>query len=95
MSIEGVPCGDPHDAQAYDEFFLRGGTSPGMAEVGTDAADGCIDRWPAAMESSWESDRVYDVFYLTPTQEGWQLGDHEVTCFVVRIEGEAITGDLL
>ena len=95
MSVEGVPCAAPHDAQSYAEFDLRDGSYPGIVDVDADAFDGCVDRWPAALEHTWETDRVYDVFAFSPTEAGWRLGDHEVMCFVIRIDGETITGDLL
>ena len=59
------------------------------------AFDGCVERWPAGVDSVWAVNPRYDVYYLTPTEDGWKAGDHEVTCMVVRIDGELITGDVV
>lgn len=71
MSIEGVPCDVPHDAQAYVTFDLPDGPYPGEAAVDSDWFDGCEARWKDGVGTEWETDPVYDVAGFTPTPEGW------------------------
>jgi hypothetical protein len=94
-SVEGVPCGQPHDAQVYAEFDLPGGAFPGQATVDDQGSRGCYDRWQAAVGTVYEQDLVLDFTYFTPQREGWEAGDHEIQCMIVRIDGSRMVGDQL
>jgi hypothetical protein len=94
-SVEGVPCNQPHDAQAFAEHQLLGDEYPGDSAIENDAYEGCVDRWRSSIGTVWEDDKTYDLFTLTPTQESWEQDDRAVTCFVVRIDGAKMTADLL
>ena len=94
-SVEGVPCDQPHDAQAFAEHQLHGDEYPGDSAIEDDAYDGCVDRWQSSIGTVWEDDTTYDLFVFTPTEESWAHDDRTVTCFVVRIDGARITTDLL
>ena len=95
QSVEGVPCGDPHDAQVYAEFDLPSGTFPGQASVDNQGSRGCYDRWQAAVGTVYEQDTVLDFTFFSPQREGWDAGDHEIQCMIVRIDGSRMVGDQL
>lgn len=95
MSVEGVPCSTPHDAQVYAEFRLPEGTYPGQASVDEQSAVGCYDRWQAAVGTVYEDDTVLDFTFFNPTAAGWAEGDDEVQCMIVPIDGAPMTGDRL
>jgi hypothetical protein len=36
----------------------------------------------------------YDIGLLYPLEEGWGKGDHEITCYIVRVDDGPMTGSL-
>lgn len=64
-SVEGVPCGESHDAQVYAAFDLTSGTFPGQTAV--DDQGSRYDRWQAAVGTVYEQDTVLDFSYFTPS----------------------------
>ena len=95
LSVEGVPCAEPHDAQIYAEYDLPAGPFPGQAAIDEQSAQGCYDRWQAAVGTVYEDDTVLDFTFFNPLQEGWESGDHEVQCMIVRMDGSRMVGDNL
>lgn len=94
-SVEGVPCETPHDAQVYAEFALSGTTGyPGVAQIENQAFEGCASRWEAAL-GPFDSAGNLDVYFFTPTEQGWAQNDHEVSCFVIAADGSPLTGSKL
>jgi hypothetical protein len=94
-SVAVVPCVQPHEAEVYAAYDLTLETFPGDDQLSEIAAQGCIDRVPSTIESQWGVNSTYGPFVLQPTRETWKLGDREVLCLVVRVDGGDITGDLL
>ena len=94
-SVEGVPCDQPHDAQVYAEFDLPDGPFPGQAALDQQSGQGCYDRWQAAVGTVYEDDTVYDFTLFNPSPQGWDDGDREVQCMLVRLDGVPMTGDEL
>ena len=95
QSVEGVPCGEPHDAQVYAEFDLADGAVPGDATVDEQGSRGCYDRWQAAVGTVYEQDTVLDFTFFTPQRDGWDAGDHEIQCMIVRMDGSRMVGNQL
>jgi hypothetical protein len=94
-SVDGVPCEKPHDGQVFAEFDVEGGSYPGEDEMIRQAVAGCDDRWPAMIDGEWGFDGVFDLAIIYPRWSSWQLGDREVSCIVIRLDGGEISGDLL
>lgn len=95
LSVEGVPCGEPHDAQVFAEFELPDGDFPGVESVEMSAGDGCYERWPAAVGTDYETDTASDFTVFTPTAESWAEGDREVACLLVPLDGPQMVGSRL
>jgi hypothetical protein len=79
-SVEVTPCTQAHRAEVYAAFDLPDGDYPGDAKATAVAEKGCTDRLPTLPAGAGEN---LDLYYLTPQQGGWKLGDRSVTCFVV------------
>lgn len=94
-SVEGVPCSEPHDAQVYVEFDLAPGAFPGDDAIFEAAAARCYAEFDAAIGIPYDSTPDLDFTAFTPVEEGWEAGDREVTCFVVRTDYEKWTGTAL
>ena len=93
-SVEGVPCDEPHEAEVYAIWELENGDDEEYSafSVMRHAADGCLDRWPAAIGTDYEQDKELDFDLLGPSPSSWSVGDREVTCLVMPISGEPLIG---
>ena len=94
-SFEGVPCENAHDAEAYAKFDLTTFESFDAKDVALEAEQGCVERWPDAIGTTYEDDTELDVYTLIPSVASWKGGDREVVCFVVSIDGSSSTGSRL
>lgn len=85
QSVEGVPCSQPHNAQAYAVFDVIGfgDEFPGSAAFEGQASEGCYDRFEGFVGLPYEESELY-IQTLEPTEEGWtQLDDREIVCLLV------------
>ncbi|MFG2945191.1 DUF4190 domain-containing protein [Streptomyces adustus] len=99
--VDVVPCDGEHDGEAFAVFDLRKGTDypddsyPGETHVTDIADDRCytlLDRY--AMDP-WAVPEDVDVYYFTPTEDSWDVGDREITCFFGNTDEDAtLTGSL-
>lgn len=96
QSVEGLPCGQSHDAEVYSLFDMATGSSayPGDDAVSTTAEDGCLDRFHAFVGVAYEYS-VLDVYYLHPTEESWdEMDDREIVCMITAYDGSKLTGSM-
>jgi hypothetical protein len=92
-SLEGVPCGQPHDAETYAEFEVVPLTPDFSRDVVEEMAfNGCLERFAGAMGKTYESAEDLDVFPLYPSKESWAADDRMVTCLVVSVDGSPRVG---
>ena len=92
-SLEGVPCTQPHDAQAYAEFQLAPVTPSFDRDVIDETSfNGCVERFDAAIGRSYEEAEELDIFTMYPSEESWSADDRTVSCFVVNLDGSPLTG---
>lgn len=93
--VEGVPCTEPHNAQAYHAYDLTDGDYPGLAFVQSDSQEQCLANFAGFMGIDFANSPYY-ISTLYPTQESWDLGDdREVLCLVTTEDGSpTITQDL-
>jgi len=85
QSVEGVPCSQPHNAQAYAVFDLVGfgDAFPGSAAFEEQAGKGCYDRFEGFVGIRYEESEL-DFMTLEPSAESWtELDDREIVCLLV------------
>ncbi len=96
QSLEAVPCGQPHDAEAYASFNQsgRGLEWPGQ-DIVSDASDwGCYDRFETFVGLPWDNSE-FDYWFLEPTRESWEENnDREVTCALTNFDGSKLVGSM-
>jgi hypothetical protein len=78
-NIKVVPCDQPNGGKVFAVFDLPAGDWPGLTAVQTAAEKGCTDRWEASKQ---KAEQPSSIFYLHPTEDGWQLGDRGATCLL-------------
>jgi hypothetical protein len=84
QSVEGVPCTQAHNAQAYAIFDLTGfgDAFPGRAAFEEQAAKGCYERFQSFVGISFEQSELYFTT-LEPTEDSWvELDDREIVCLL-------------
>ncbi|HET9851427.1 MAG TPA: septum formation family protein [Candidatus Limnocylindrales bacterium] len=93
------PCTDAHTAEV---FFVADHPASG-AYPGEDAFDAFTqENCPVAFNTytgmDWYAETGpavdYDIGLLYPLEEGWGRGDHEITCYIVRVDDGPMTSSL-
>jgi Domain of unknown function (DUF4190)/Septum formation len=72
VSVEVVPCAQPHDAEVISSFELPEGDYPGEDSI-FQVADRRCSRELGAVASA-------EPFYFYPTEQSWGTGDRKVNC---------------
>jgi hypothetical protein len=89
FDIEGVPCGDEHNAEVATIVDLTGDEYPGESDVRRQAGVGCA----AAQTSLPEGLSIYPLY---PTESLWDDdGGRQAICFAVRGDYSDMTGKQL
>ena len=99
VEVEDVPrhaCTEPHGGEV---FLVTDYTPPeGPLPDEADFRDFLGERCPAAFEAytgiDWANDTTYDIGTLWPSQNSWNGGDREMTCYIVRVDGAKLTQSL-
>lgn len=92
ISLEALPCSQPHDAEAYLSFDQDGEKYPGADAVAAATERGCFAAFKSFVGIPWEESEL-DISALEPTQESWEDGDdREVTCAIVSYDSSKLVG---
>lgn len=89
QSVEGVPCSQPHSAQAFAVFDLVGfgDDFPGAEAFEEEADAGCLEHFESFVGLPYEESELY-LMTLVPTEGSWvEMDDREVVCLLVPESG--------
>jgi len=82
ISVNGVPCSQPHEGEVFAVFDLPAGPYPAPAQRDSQIESTCNDRLagyaPAAV-----GDTSLGLFYVYPLERNWDAGDRESVCIAV------------
>lgn len=90
LTVQLVPCRQPHRAEVYAEFVLSGRDFPGKDEVVRLGAGGCADHLITLVGVARA--KAFAVEYAIPSAEAWDLNHHTVACMVVGPAGQMLPG---
>jgi hypothetical protein len=96
-NVPRSPCEESHSGEVFFVADYPAGDDdlfPGNTEFDTYVEDNCISAFDAYTCLSFETDPTYTVAFFTPTREGWDDGDHEISCYIVRFDDAPIVGSL-
>jgi hypothetical protein len=81
MSVNAVPCGQPHDAEVLAQVTVATSDSyPGVDKIAAEVEQLCVDKVGDRISRSPITDQL-DMFYFYPTAESWtQQNDRGGTC---------------
>lgn len=95
--VQHHPCGDMHHGELFFIGAVPGGSNganPGASAFNTFISANCIPAFKSYTGLDYETDKTYDIEFLTPTTEGWAKGDRTIDCFVIRVDGQTFKGSL-
>lgn len=92
--VQHHPCSEPHTAEVFHNFSHTGGPDapyPSDEEWATIVFPVCDPEFSryTGTPATPTSELTYTMF--TPTRDGWDQGDRQVTCFLVRADGGPMT----
>jgi putative regulator of septum formation len=90
VSVEVMPCAQPHNAQVFEIITLDADAYPGTDEITRMALDACE---PKAYEYLGDNE-VTDLrlYTFVPPKDGWQKGDRSASCLLFDDTGD-FTGE--
>ena len=92
LSVETVPCSEPHSEEIYAVVTLPEGDFPGDEAIVTQAEDVCVGEFEGFVGLSY-AESVLEFNYAWPLEEGWDAGERGVVCSVSDPDGDT-TGTL-
>ena len=85
------PCNEEHDAEVfYVADYPDQPTFPGEEAFDLYSESNCVPAFNSYTGLEFYSSE-YDMGVLYPIEEGWNAGDHEITCYLVRVDGARMT----
>ncbi len=88
-----VDCDEPHDNEVIANQDLTGDDYPGQEQVDNRASQICFDSFSAYVGISYE-ESIYEIGWLVPSDETWDVGDREIICFAYDLSLDKITGSI-
>jgi len=85
-----VPCGTPHNAQAFAQFNATGKGYPGVEALKRQADTGCHAQVKKTVQSS-KIKASMTLHYLYPLAASWSSGHRSVTCLIVAAKPNLTT----
>jgi len=92
--LPGVPCSEPHYAEAFAVFDVSVTEWPGGEEMSDLGGAECIERFEEYVGRDFESSDL-NLTALTPTEDSWdRAGDREVICLTFRVDEADLEGSV-
>ena len=90
------PCTDAHDAEVVVVGNYEPATDayPSESELTDFETDRCITAFNTYTGLDFNTDELYGMGTLEPTADGWADGDHEITCYLHRLDATKLTVSL-
>lgn len=85
-----VPCGTPHNAQAFVQFNATGTSYPGVESLKRQADTGCHARIRKNVQTS-KIKATMTLHYLYPLDTSWAAGHRTITCMIVNAKPNLTT----
>ncbi len=89
MSVDVVPCDEPHDNEVFARFDVPGDAWPGEEAVEADAEAGCWDALLEYAPTAYDDPDV-TLFHFYPTALSWADGDREIICLTEYLDGPRV-----
>ncbi|MEZ0240088.1 MAG: septum formation family protein [Chloroflexota bacterium] len=90
--VQHRPCNEQHDGEV---IFV--GDHPDQDAYPADSAfegfafDSCVPAFESYVGRDWETDSEFDFGFFYPGAEAWAANDHEIACYVYRLDEQPLT----
>ena len=90
--VDGLPCDVAHDNEVFAIFDHEDTDQswPGQDAIDEYSYFACVERFDAYVGADYVDSRL-EVSFLTPLEEGWGSGDHEIVCILFDIDFAKLT----
>ena len=85
------PCTDAHTAEVVFVGDYPEGAFPGEDAFDVFSETNCIPAFNTYTGLDFETAMEYDMGVFYPLEEGWEQGDREITCYLVRSDDGPMT----
>ena len=98
--VQHRPCSEPHDAEIYHVFDIESAAAGGPRSFPSDnefsdlLTQRCTPEFDRYTGLDFDTALDFDWGAFTPGVAGWNDGDREVTCYLVRVDGVKISGSM-
>jgi hypothetical protein len=93
--VQHHPCTEAHTGEVvFVADYAGGSTYPTDAEWESYVGAQCVAAFNAYTGLDFNTDVVFTMGYFTPTAEGWNSGDREVSCYATRIDGSPLSASI-
>ncbi len=93
LTVEAVPCSQPHDNEVYYLGALPEGDYPGADVVDQLVLDQCLTVFEAFAGISWDESQL-DIARIFPSEANWDDGDHGYICVAYDVEEAKLEGSM-
>lgn len=91
--VDAKPCDEPHEFEMYFIGDMPDGDFPSESGFLAFFEDECMPAFEEFVGVPYEESQL-DIYWLTPTEEGWAAGDRQVQCSVFHPVDDELTGSL-
>jgi len=91
--VEAKVCTEPHEYEMIFVGDMPSGPYPSLDQMDDFALANCIPAFEAYIGFSWEDSRYY-MTHVTPTEDGWNDGDHAIQCAAYDPDNAELTASL-
>jgi hypothetical protein len=94
--VQHRPCTDPHGAEVVfvGDFEPKGGGYPLEADFNDFYDTKCVPAFNAYTGLDYAVAEDYSLAAFRPTEDGWEDGDYEITCFATKTDLSQMTGSI-
>jgi hypothetical protein len=90
--VQHQPCTESHDREViFVGNYPDQDAYPGEDAFDTYAGENCTTAYEGYIGRDYETDTEFDFGYFYPLSEGWSDGDHEITCYIYRLDEAKMT----
>jgi hypothetical protein len=91
--VTAKPCTEPHRFEVYEVATLPDGDFPSDAAFGDAIDANCIPAFADYVGTDFQSSQL-DVWPIVPVKDGWDSGDHSLTCVIAGPDLGELTGSM-
>jgi hypothetical protein len=90
--VQRRPCNEGHDAEVFHVVNYEGETYPIEMTMERFVDERCVPAFEAYTGAAFDSQTELTFGWFYPTRASWNDGDREVSCYLLRSDGETLTG---